>query len=123
MSKVYTYQEIAEHNTTESCWIVIDGKVYDTTKFLDEHPGGDEIILDLAGQDATESFEDIGHSDEALKILKKLYIGDLDKTSKPVEVVSASSTTSEEAWQGNANLVMIIAALFFAVAYYIANNK
>ena len=123
MAKLFTYQEIAEHNTTESCWIAIDGKVYDISKFLYEHPGGDEIIFDLAGQNATEYFEDIGHSDEAFKILKKLYIGDVDKDSKPVAVERhTSSETSGEAWQGNANIVMVIAAIFFYAAYYFANN-
>lgn len=123
MAKLFTYQEIAEHNTTESCWIALDGKVYDISKFLYEHPGGDEIIFDLAGQNATEYFEDIGHSDEAFKILKKLYIGDVDKDSKPVAVERhTSSETSGEAWQGNANIVMVIAAIFFYAAYYFANN-
>ena len=123
MAKLFTYQEIAEHNTTESCWIALDGKVYDISKFLYEHPGGDEIIFDLAGQTATEYFEDIGHSDEAFKILKKLYIGDVDKDSKPVAVERhTSSETSGEAWQGNANIVMVIAAIFFYAAYYFANN-
>lgn len=35
-TKVYTLAEIAEHKTTDSCWIVIHDKVYDVTKFLDE---------------------------------------------------------------------------------------
>lgn len=35
-TKVYTLAEIAEHKTTDSCWIVVHDKVYDVTKFLDE---------------------------------------------------------------------------------------
>lgn len=33
----------------------------------------------MAGQDATEAFEDVGHSDEAREILEKLIIGDLKR--------------------------------------------
>lgn len=36
------------------------------------------------GKDATESFEDIGHSDEARELLEKFYIGELDTTSPGV---------------------------------------
>ena len=34
--------------------MVIKGKAYDVTKFLDEHPGGEEVLLDMAGKDATQ---------------------------------------------------------------------
>lgn len=34
-------------------------------------------MLDEAGRDATDSFEDVGHSDEAHDIMTKLYVGDL----------------------------------------------
>lgn len=42
------------------------------------------ICLYLIGRDATESFEDIGHSDEARELLQKYYIGDLDTVSAGV---------------------------------------
>lgn len=35
-AKVHTYEEIAQHNSRNDLWIVIEGKVYDITKFLDE---------------------------------------------------------------------------------------
>jgi cytochrome b involved in lipid metabolism len=38
--KVFTFEEVAKHNTTEDCWVVIHGRVFDLTKFLQEHPGG-----------------------------------------------------------------------------------
>jgi Cytochrome b5-like Heme/Steroid binding domain len=41
--------------------------------------GGEEVLLDVAGQDATEAFEDVGHSDEAREILEGLLIGDLNR--------------------------------------------
>ncbi|KAJ2751926.1 Cytochrome b5, partial [Coemansia nantahalensis] len=43
-----------------------------------EHPGGEEVILEYAGKDATEAFEDIGHSEDARDLLKGLMIGRLE---------------------------------------------
>jgi cytochrome b involved in lipid metabolism len=43
------------------------------------HSGGEEVLLDVAGQDATEAFEDVGHSDEAREILTGLLIGKLKR--------------------------------------------
>lgn len=37
-SKALTYQDVAEHNTKKDCYIVVYDKVYDCTKFIDEHP-------------------------------------------------------------------------------------
>ena len=41
--------------------------------------GGEEVMLDVAGQDATEAFEDVGHSDEAREILDGLKVGTLKR--------------------------------------------
>ncbi|KAJ2829235.1 hypothetical protein IWW50_000970 [Coemansia erecta] len=73
----FTADEIKKHNKREDVWIVIHDKVYDVTKFLDEHPGGEEVILENAGKDSTNDFEDIGHSEDARDMLKDYYIGDL----------------------------------------------
>jgi len=59
--------------------------VYDVTPFLDEHPGGEEILLENAGIDSSENFEDVGHSSDAREMLEEYYIGELhedDKVSK-----------------------------------------
>jgi cytochrome b involved in lipid metabolism len=51
--------------------------VYAVTTYLNDHPGGIEIITDVGGTDATEAYDDVGHSEEAHQILAKYYIGDL----------------------------------------------
>lgn len=51
------------------------------TKFLSEHPGGEQALLDLAGQDATSSFHDVGHSSDAWKMAEEYVVGQL-KTSE-----------------------------------------
>lgn len=76
--KVYAMDEIAKHKATDDLWIVYNGLVYDVSKFIDEHPGGEEVVVDVAGTDATEAFDDIGHSDDAHEILKGLLIGKLE---------------------------------------------
>ncbi|KAI0767098.1 FMN-dependent dehydrogenase-domain-containing protein [Fomes fomentarius] len=57
--------EVAKHNSRESCWIIVHGKVYDVTDFLDDHPGGSRIILKYAGKDATAEYDPI-HPPDAI---------------------------------------------------------
>ncbi|PGH32995.1 L-lactate dehydrogenase (cytochrome) [[Emmonsia] crescens] len=69
-SKILDAAEVAKHNSTDSCWVVLYGKVYDVTDFLPNHPGGAQIILQLAGKDATEEYDPIhpsGTLEENLK--------------------------------------------------------
>ncbi|KAG5354115.1 hypothetical protein C0989_007476 [Termitomyces sp. Mn162] len=56
--KTYTHDEVAKHNKAGDIWIIIDGKVYDVSRFKDLHPGGASVFLDedISGQDATEAF-------------------------------------------------------------------
>ncbi|KDP41326.1 hypothetical protein JCGZ_15733 [Jatropha curcas] len=81
LTKLYTMQEAAEHNTKDDCWIVIDGKVYDVSSYLDEHPGGDDVVLATIGKDATDEFEDAGHSESARELLESFCIGELDPSA------------------------------------------
>lgn len=58
--KMFSREEVSKHNTEEDLYIIIQGKVYSVAKYLDNHPGGPEIIADVAGQDATDEFLDTG---------------------------------------------------------------
>ena len=69
--------------------MVIDNKVYDATPFLLEHPGGEDILIDSSGRDATREFEDVGHSSEARAQLENLLIGTLREPT-PEEKEAAS---------------------------------
>jgi cytochrome b involved in lipid metabolism len=44
-----TAAQVSTHSKNNDCWIIIHGKVYDVTKFLQDHPGGEEVLLELAG--------------------------------------------------------------------------
>lgn len=75
--RYYRLSEIEEQNSFKSTWIIIHHKVYDVTKFLEEHPGGEEVLREQAGGDATESFEDVGHSTDAREMSESMVIGEL----------------------------------------------
>ena len=40
-----------------------------------KHPGGKQLLIQNAGQDATTQFEDIGHSKDAMDQMEKMCIG------------------------------------------------
>jgi cytochrome b involved in lipid metabolism len=64
--KGYTIEGVSLHDTEDDIWIIIHGFVYDVTCFLDEHPGGKRMLLNFAGTDATEFFEEL-HRPEILE--------------------------------------------------------
>lgn len=100
---LYTLDDVSKHKDRSNCWIVIEGNVYDVGRFLDEHPGGEEVILELAGMDATEGFDQIGHSDDARDLLKTMLIGHLDSSApvtKPVQDVPKQDKTETQASEG-----------------------
>ncbi|KAG0094032.1 hypothetical protein BGZ93_009399 [Podila epicladia] len=72
----YTVDMVSKHSTEDDCWIIHGAKVYDCTKFLQEHPGGADSIIMNAGEDCTEDFDAI-HSAKARELLAKYYIGEL----------------------------------------------
>lgn len=51
-----TIDELRKHDKAESPWFVVNGEVYDGTKFLEAHPGGAQSIISAAGLDATDEF-------------------------------------------------------------------
>ncbi|XP_026727497.1 cytochrome b5-like [Trichoplusia ni] len=75
--KLFTREELKSRCTRKDAVLIIHNEVYDVTKFLAEHPGGEEVLLEKGGQDATESFEDVSHSSEARSLMEKYKIGDL----------------------------------------------
>jgi len=91
-----TYADVAAHNSKKDLYVVIHDSVYNASSFVDEHPGGEEVLLDLAGQDATEAFEDVGHSDEAREILAGLKVATLKRQPgdpKPKSMNAAAPRT------------------------------
>ena len=53
--KEFSIAEIAAHNSSSSAFLAIHGAVYDITPYLNDHPGGSEIMLQHAGKVATNA--------------------------------------------------------------------
>eukprot|EP01013_Petalomonas_cantuscygni_P020419 TRINITY_DN387_c0_g1_i2.p1 TRINITY_DN387_c0_g1~~TRINITY_DN387_c0_g1_i2.p1 ORF type:complete len:507 (-),score=73.30 TRINITY_DN387_c0_g1_i2:974-2458(-) len=71
--------EVARHRSADDCYIAVNGKVYDVTKWLPKHPGGMDMILVSSGRDATQimaSYHPFSHA-KALKVLDQYYVCDL----------------------------------------------
>ncbi|OAY23005.1 hypothetical protein MANES_18G044001v8 [Manihot esculenta] len=89
--RVFTLSQVAQHKSKKDCWLVIDGRVLDVTKFLEEHPGGEEVLIESAGKDASKEFKDIGHSNAAQNLLLKYQVGVLPGfTFKEGKIVDSS---------------------------------
>ncbi|KAF4950088.1 hypothetical protein FGADI_8427 [Fusarium gaditjirri] len=79
----FTIDELENYRSLNTgVWIAIAGNVYDVSTFLSQHPGGDAILLEAGGTDATEDFFDL-HSDEAEKLLPAYHIGRLSPSIEP----------------------------------------
>ncbi|KAL6513611.1 Delta 8 Fatty Acid Desaturase [Orobanche gracilis] len=73
--KIYiTSDELKKHNKPDDLWLSIQGKIYNVTDWLKDHPGGDIPILNLAGQDVTDAFIAF-HPGSAWKHLDKFFTG------------------------------------------------
>ena len=63
--KRFTREEVEKHDTSDDCWIVVDGKVYDATSVMSWHPGGVGPIMAHAGimhKETTDEFNSIHDS-------------------------------------------------------------
>ncbi|XVF32201.1 hypothetical protein REPUB_Repub17cG0061600 [Reevesia pubescens] len=61
-------------------------QVYNVTKFLEDHPGGDEVLLSATGKDATDDFVDVGHSSSARAMMDEFYVGKIDTSTIPTTI-------------------------------------
>lgn len=98
---LFSLNEIAQHHSPSDLWMIVFNKVYNVTDFAQDHPGGVEVLYDCGGVDATEAFEDVAHSNDAVNMLAPYYLGDVhpseekhyDKVRIPQDMIK---TTSEE---------------------------
>ncbi|OOQ90440.1 Cytochrome b2, mitochondrial [Penicillium brasilianum] len=99
MGKVFDAAEgMVKHNTSKSCWVILYGKVYDVTDFVSDHPGGANVILKLAGKDATEEYDPVHPSGTLEENLKpEAFLGTIDPaTVIKSEGLPQASGKSEE---------------------------
>jgi 4-hydroxysphinganine ceramide fatty acyl 2-hydroxylase len=94
-----TRADVEAHSTSASCYVTVGTKVYDVTSFLDDHPGGADLILEYGGKDIEEILKDEishTHSEAAYEILDESLIGFVPtnevingatKSGKPAEIL------------------------------------
>lgn len=78
--RIFTAADVAAHTKATSCWVSRAGKVYDVSGFLNDHPGGDDLIMAHAGKDIEEVRKDKvehEHSESAYNMLDEYFIGRL----------------------------------------------
>ncbi len=78
-----TYADVATHNNANNCWLIISDKVYDVTQYILYHPGGQSLIINSCGADATMLFTSnmgsgYNHSGGANNLLSNYYIDNLN---------------------------------------------
>lgn len=123
----YTRSEIEKNTDENKVLVILHDKVYNVHPFLNEHPGGEEVLLDHKGTDGSEDFDDVGHSKDALELMKKYEVGVLvesERSNKPVREgwVAKYNTKSEKYVQGPGMpfyLLMGGIALVVAVFFYV----
>jgi len=119
--KVFRLAEVSKHDSAEDMWMVIHNKVYDVTNFLEEHPGGVEVLLENAGLESTYAFEDVGHSLDARDLLAQYYVGDVhedDATEK-----GATPDDDDKGGSSSGLLLGLVVAVLAAAAFFMFGNR
>jgi len=78
---VITLEALALHNQVDDCWMAIEGKVYDFSAYVPQHPAPPVIITDWCGKEATEGMRTKGygrdHSAAAWAMMDPYLVGTL----------------------------------------------
>jgi hypothetical protein len=70
----FTREQVAHKNNSYNLWCIIDTSVYDLTEFAAAHPGGEAVLLQIAGTDCTSDFYNL-HRHEVIQKYQHLKIG------------------------------------------------
>ncbi len=77
----YTLAEVAEHDELDDCWMAIEGKVYDFTDYIEQHPTPPDVLEPWCGTEATEGMRTKGygsdHSERAWQMAEQYLLGKL----------------------------------------------
>ena len=127
--KIFRVAEIEGNKDKSKTLIIIHDNVYDVTKFLEEHPGGEEVLLEQSGRDATEPFEDVGHSQDARELMKDYIVGVLHKDDKKGKTIKENTTINSpssdqgSAWTGWLIPFGVALAAALLYRYFMAQNN
>jgi cytochrome b involved in lipid metabolism len=78
--KTFSMEEVKLANNKDNCLTVINGQVYNLTKWIDQHPGGDRNILKICGIDGSSAFNNQHGGQKRAEVeLKNFVVGSLAK--------------------------------------------
>ena len=81
--------ELSKHNTKNDAWVSYKGKLLNITSFLNDHPGGDSVIMPYLGKDITDAFIKAGHSAVAEDMIEDLLVEKTkDKNNQLIAVLA-----------------------------------
>ena len=117
------HTEFDENDSSKRIWMVIHGRIYDITEFMMDHPGGEDVLKDVSGKDATQEFENILHTEKARKMCKKYLIGKV----KDMELTDLFEETSKSSYNNNNSQssipTLIVLALFIAIIAFLFKDS
>jgi cytochrome b involved in lipid metabolism len=80
---VYALSDLEAHDSEASCWMAIEGQVYDLTEYIPLHPTPAAVLVPWCGGEATEGMRTKGygrdHSPAAWGMLDEYLIGVLEE--------------------------------------------
>jgi cytochrome b involved in lipid metabolism len=72
----FSLAEVRRHYSRTDCWTIYRKKVYDITRFLSQHPGG-EALLAVGGKDCRVMAQAQHSWVDVERVLREFYIGEL----------------------------------------------
>eukprot|EP00927_Polykrikos_kofoidii_P040825 TRINITY_DN34827_c0_g1_i1.p1 TRINITY_DN34827_c0_g1~~TRINITY_DN34827_c0_g1_i1.p1 ORF type:complete len:1003 (-),score=130.78 TRINITY_DN34827_c0_g1_i1:24-2645(-) len=76
-------EDVAKRDGTSKSgeiWVAIDDSAYNITNFLMEHPGGETVLREHAGKDASEAFHRARHSPSAKIQMLRFMVGPIRRS-------------------------------------------
>ncbi|KAM0255266.1 hypothetical protein ACHAQJ_005921 [Trichoderma viride] len=127
----YTVEDVAAHKTRDDLWVMIHGKVYDVSKYVRDHPGGADVLIEVAGTDATTAYDEVGHSEDADELLKTYLIGTVQgareisrpKTVRLVQKATEDKKPSKSSSSAISTVTIAAIPLAGGLSLLLASNK
>ncbi|KAB2030263.1 hypothetical protein E1A91_D05G223900v1 [Gossypium mustelinum] len=101
----------------KDCWLVIDGRALNVTRCLEEHPGGEEVLIESAGKDTTQAFSDIGRSKLGYSF-KKDADAQVASIEEPKKKEMSAFVIKDDSMPKYASIVEMFLPLLVAGSYF-----
>lgn len=76
--KYFSLDEVKKHNSKGDYWVIVNGGVYDLSRWASYHPGGELPIRYMAGHDCTDVFKAFHLPSVSEKKLPAFKIGEVN---------------------------------------------